>query len=182
MSKLSAEQVIEMLELEPLPFEGGAFRETYRATGTIPAEALPEGYDGGPRNHSTQIYYLLRSRDTSALHRVRSDEIFHHYAGNPVMQLQIDTDRGEARKVRIGDDLARGERPQVIVPAGMWQGACLAAGPYRWALLGCTVAPGFDWNDFELITPEQAAELARQYPEHADAIRTLTPVPGRTRA
>ncbi|ANM32349.1 hypothetical protein ABI59_18615 [Acidobacteria bacterium Mor1] len=178
---MTAEQVIELLDLEPLPHEGGAFRETYRASGTIDKTALPEGYTG-PRNHSTQIYYLLRSGETSALHRVRSDEVFHHYAGDPVVQLQIDLSTRAATTVVIGKDLAGGERPQVVVGSGVWQGAYLGDGPNGWALMGCTVAPGFDWDDFELVTAQQAQALATDYPDHADAIRTLTPVPGRTRA
>lgn len=150
---MTAEDVIEMLGLEPLPEEGGWFRETYRA-GRVPAAALPE--HGGDRSWATQIYYLLRSGSASKLHRVASDEVFHHYLGGAVVQALV----GEGLEVatrRIGGDLASGERPQVIVPAGVWQGAVLASDledepdPDGYALLGCTVSPGFEWDDFELV-------------------------------
>ncbi len=176
--------MIELLGLERLPHEGGFFRETYRAAGRI--DPGP-----GPRSYSTQIYYLLRPGETSALHRVRWDEVFHHYMGDPVVQLRIDDggrvhEKGGAVRrsetVTIGPDLEAGQRPQVVVAAHVWQGMTLGDGPCGFALLGCTVAPGFEWADFELITRDRADELASALPRHADLIRVLTPVPGRTRA
>lgn len=182
----SAERVIELLGLERLPHEGGFFRETYRAAGEVRV-----GGHVGLRAYSTQIYYLLRPGETSALHRVRWDEVFHHYLGDPVVQLRIDdgspthgpggASRGVER-VTIGPDLEAEQRPQAVAPADVWQGAELGAGPSGFALLGCTVSPGFDWADFELITRDRALALARSLPEHADLIGRLTPVPGRTRA
>ena len=150
----TADEIIEVLGLEPLPGEGGWFRETYKSDGVIPGSALP-GHGGG-RSYSTQIYYLLRSGSASVLHRVRSDEVFHHYMGGAVAQLWVDPDRAVSVR-RIGGDLGAGERPQVVVPAGYWQGAVLASDlsdardPDAFALMGCTVAPGFEWEDFELI-------------------------------
>lgn len=179
-----ADRVIELLGLERLPHEGGFFRETYRAAGRVQTDA-------GPRAHSTQIYYLLRPGETSALHRVRHDEVFHHYMGDPVVQLRIDDGSRTHEKsgavrgvetVMIGADLETGQRPQVVAPAHVWQGMVLGEGSFGYALLGCTVAPGFDWDDFELITRERADGFASAMLEHAELIRVLTPVPGRTRA
>jgi predicted cupin superfamily sugar epimerase len=149
---LSGQEVIGLLGLEPLPGEGGFFRETYRAAEQIPRIALPPRYSGDHgRAHSTQIYFLLTAETPSLMHVVESDEVFHHYLGDPVEQLQISAG-GEARVVRIGPDLAAGERPQVLVRRGVWQGCRIE--PERasagFALLGCTVSPGFDWADFRL--------------------------------
>lgn len=197
----TAEEVIELLGLEPLPHEGGAFRETYRS----PARVIEAGRAPKvERAASTQIYYLLKRGESSALHRVRSDEVFHHYLGDPVVQLQIDdgletfgepdfgtpgggSGDGSARVrservVHIGPALASGHRPQVLAARDVWQGAVLGAGTAGFALLGCTVAPGFEWEDFELITPDYAEALARALPYRRDLIEAMTPVPGRTRA
>lgn len=185
-TRISADEVIETLGLEVLPHEGGSFRETYRAAGVIPGAALAVHGARAPRNFSTQIYYLLRAGETSALHRVRSDEVFHHYLGDPVAQLVIeDTAQAgpQAWEWLLGADLRAEQRPQRVVPANAWQGARLAeGGQYDFALLGCTVAPGFDWADFELIDEPRSARLIEQHPAFAEAIRVLTPVPGRTRA
>ncbi|MEM7755416.1 MAG: cupin domain-containing protein [Planctomycetota bacterium] len=165
---MTADEVVELLGLEPLPGEGGWFRETYKASGTIPAEALP-GH-GGARAFSTQIYYLLRSGSASKLHRVKSDEVFHHYLGDSVSQVRLDIE-GRVNVVEIGGDLRAGQRPQVVVPAGWWQGAVLSSevgvatgseGGAGWALMGCTVAPGFEWDDFELIDPERDAAVVER--------------------
>lgn len=174
----TADTVIETLGLEPLPGEGGWFRETYRAAGGgIPAVALPE--HGGDRCFSTQIYFLLKAGETSALHRVKSDEVFHHYLGAPVKLLQL-LDDDTSNVVTLGGDLAAGQRPQVVVPAGAWQGATLADGATErdFALMGCTVAPGFEWDDFELATPEIIEHLAARWPRHAEMIRRLAPTGG----
>lgn len=165
---LSARDVIELLRLESLTQEGGYYRETYRSELTIPAEALPDDFASG-RNVSTAIYYLLTPTDFSALHRVRSDEIFHFYAGDPVEMLQLHPD-GRGRIVRIGSDLAAGDVPQVVVPAGVWQGARLAAGG-RWALLGTTVAPGFEFADYQHA---DRTDFVGRYPEFTELITALT--------
>lgn len=162
---LTADEIVRLLELEPLPGEGGWFRETYRGP-----------RDGGAtRDCATHIHFLLRTGEVSAWHRVASDEVFHHYAGAPVEQLQVDLDAGHARRVVIGDDLAGGERPQVIVPAGWWQGARSLG---DWSLLGCTVSPGFDWEDFALASVEDVARLARVAGEHVALVEALAPVVG----
>jgi predicted cupin superfamily sugar epimerase len=144
--------------------EGGWYRETYRATETLAAAALPPRF-GAPRAISTAIYYLLRAGERSALHRIKSDEVWHHYAGDPVT-LWLFGPAAEARTLVLGGE---GE-PQAIVPAGAWYGARLGDGG-AWALMGGTVAPGFDFADFELA--ERAALLAR-WPGHHAAIEALT--------
>jgi len=165
---LTAQQIIDRLELVPLTIEGGYFRETYRSETTIPADALPGGYKGD-RNASTCIYYLLTPDTFSALHRVRSDEIFHFYAGDEIEMLQLWPD-GSGRVVTIGNNLAAGHDPQLVVPAGIWQG-CRLAPSGSWGLMGCTVAPGFDYADFEL---GDRKELSAAYPQHSALIEALT--------
>ncbi len=165
---LTADEIIARLQLAPLTIEGGYFRETYRAPLLLPASSLPDNFDGD-RNVSTAIYYLLTPDDFSAIHIVWSDETFHFYAGDPVEMLQL-WPNGMSRVVILGNDLAAGYEPQHIVPAGVWQGCRLVTGG-NWALLGCTVAPGFDYADFRLGDP---AELTLIYPKHAEMIRGLT--------
>jgi len=165
----TAHDIIERLNLVPLTIEGGYFRETYRASLSIDANALHAEY-GGDRNASTSIYYLLTQDTFSAIHRVKSDEIFHFYAGDPVEMLELPPD-GSARTMIISNDLSSGHEPQHVVPAGVWQGCRLARGCKNWALMGCTVAPGFDYADFELA---ERAPLIAAYPEHAELIKALT--------
>jgi predicted cupin superfamily sugar epimerase len=155
---LTADDVIRLLSLVPLEPEGGHFRETYRSSLAF-----------GARSASTAIYYLLTPSTYSAIHRVVSDEIFHHYLGDPVEMLQLLPD-GTAKRVVIGDDIEHGMRPQVVVPGGVWQGCRLIPGG-RLALMGTTVAPGFSYDDFELARREA---LLRDFPGHAAMIRDLT--------
>ena len=166
---MTAEALKRMLGLEPLPFEGGSFRETWRADETLPAAALPPRY-AAARALGTAILYLLEPGEVSRLHRLRSDETFHFYLGDPVEQLVLEPG-GAGRRVVLGHDLAAGQRVQHTVPRGAWQGARLAAGG-AWALLGPTVAPGFDLADFE--AGERAALLAG-WPEQRALIEALTP-------
>ncbi len=165
---LTAQQVIERLQLEPLTIEGGFFRETYRSKLTLPGNSLPSEY-GGERNVSTAIYYLLTPETFSAIHIVKSDEVFHFYAGDPVEMLQLWPD-GSDRVVIISNDLNAGYEPQLVAPAGVWQGCRLVRGG-RWALMGCTVAPGFDYADFAL---GDRNDLIASYPTYAEMIRALT--------
>ena len=144
---LTARDIIARLQLVPLTIEGGYFRETYRATLTLVAARCPTN-TVGDRNASTAIYYLLTPETFSAIHRVKSDEVFHFYAGDAVEMLQLWPD-GDGERVIIDNDLAAGHEPQLVVPAGVWQGCRLIPGG-NWALMGCTVAPGFDYADFEL--------------------------------
>jgi len=163
---------IERLDLRPHP-EGGYFRETYRAAETIAAPALPERFDGS-RAFATAVYFLLTSDAFSAFHRIRSDEIWHFYAGDAVTIAVIDSaGTGRLTTESLGRDPARGESPQVVVPAGAWFGAEVVAGG-RFALVGCTVAPGFDFADFEL---GDRSRLLETYPQHRGVIERLTRVP-----
>jgi len=165
---MTAEELIRLLQLQPHPREGGYFRETYRAAEKIPAAALAARYSG-PRSHATAIYYLLTPTTFSALHRLASDEIFHFYAGDPVRMLQLFPD-GRGKTILLGSDIGQGHSPQVIVPRGVWQGSLLESGG-AYALLGCTVAPGFEYADYETGRRD---ELLAQYPEFADWIRRLS--------
>lgn len=149
---LTAAEIVARLGLQSHP-EGGYFAEVYRADDLFAAEALPPRYraaGGGARSASTAIYYLLTPDTFSALHRLQSDEVFHFYLGDPVEMLQL-APEGAGQVVLLGADLAAGMQPQVVVPRGAWQGARLRpGGACGYALLGCTVAPGFDYADFEL--------------------------------
>jgi predicted cupin superfamily sugar epimerase len=129
---------------------------------------LPERY-AGARSHSTAIYYLLTPATFSALHRLATDEVFHFYAGDPVRMLQLFPD-GAGDTIVLGPDVARGQQPQVVVPRGVWKGSLLEpTGAY--ALLGCTVAPGFDYADYQ---SGRRDELLATYPAFADLIGRLT--------
>lgn len=152
----SAAQLIAHLELTPLPREGGYYRETYRCSALIPKESLSAEYDS-VRNVSTAIYYLLTPDNFSALHRVLSDEIFHFYLGDPVEMLLIDPQECCTR-VTLGSDLLNNQHPQQVVPAGHWQALRLFPGG-RFALFGTTVAPGFEFQDFELATSAHFTHL-----------------------
>jgi predicted cupin superfamily sugar epimerase len=160
---MNATELIERLRLAPHP-EGGYFRETYRAAESVGATALPRRFTG-ERSISTAIYFLLEAGQCSHLHRIRSDEVWHFYAGDPLDVMEIDG-AGELKVTRIGT----GGVYQHVVPAGVWFGAAPAEGG-RFALVGCTVAPGFDFADFELA---DRAALLREYPRHQDWIRRLT--------
>jgi predicted cupin superfamily sugar epimerase len=163
---LSVEELIALLGLQPHPREGGAFVETYRSPETFPAGPIPAA---GSRSLATAIYYLITANQFSVLHRLNADEIFHFYLGDPVEMLQLRGD-GSGRIALIGTDLARGMRPQVLVPRGVWQGSRLLPGG-RWALLGTTMAPGFDDRDYEA---GQAEPLIAAYPEFRERILALT--------
>lgn len=155
---MTANEVIKLLDLKPLPEEGGFYRETYRA------EPNSEG-----RAHSTAIYYLVTPESFSALHRVPQDELFHFYAGDTVEMIQI-TESGALTRVLIGSRFQSGETPQVAVSGSTWQGTKLLEGG-KWALLGCTVAPGFEFSDFEVKDRE---ELTQLFPKHAAEIARFT--------
>jgi uncharacterized protein len=162
----TAEELIAFLKLQPHPKEGGFFRETYRAAESL--TALPDRY-GAPRSHSTAIYYLLTPTTFSALHRLQSDEIFHFYLGDPVRMLQLQ-EGGGGREIVLGQDVLGGQQVQAVVPRGVWQGSILEPSG-KFALLGCTVAPGFDYADYE---EGHRAELTARYPKFATMIARLT--------
>lgn len=161
------EELSALLNLQPHP-EGGYFAETYRAPEAIATEALPDRYTM-PHVHGTAIYYLLTAETFSALHRLRSDEIFHFYLGDPVEMLQFHPE-GKGERILLGAEISAEIRPQVVVPQGVWQGARLVPGG-EFALLGCTVAPGFEYVDFEI---GDRASLLEAYPDFRDEILALT--------
>ena len=142
---------------------------THESGERIAASAFADGRYPGARLTGTAIYYLLEPETFSEMHRLRSDEIFHWYAGDSVEMLQL-APAGEGRVVRIGMGLGAGERPQVPVSRGVWQGCRLSTGG-RWALLGCTVAPGFEFEDYE---SGRRDELCAGWPEFSEMICALT--------
>ena len=166
----SLEDLLWLLDLKPHPAEGGFFRETYRSDATLPADPGEARASGAPaRSLATAIYYLLTPDTWSALHRLPSDEIFHFYLGDPVEMLLLRPE-GTGATVLLGSDLVAGMRPQLVVPRGVWQGARLREGG-RWALLGTTVAPGFEYADYETGA---RGDLLAAYPAHAPMIVALT--------
>jgi len=165
---VDVEYIKQKLRLEPLPMEGGHFRETYRSRTQLKSECLPGMY-GSERSLSTGIYYLLTPETFSALHRLPGDEIFHFYLGDPVEMLQLHPG-GRTSRFMLGTDLEAGMHPQVCVPGGTWQGARLLNGG-RVALLGTTMAPGFEFSDF---IAGNRAELIEHYPDAAELIIALT--------
>lgn len=165
---VDANQVKSLLNLKPHPAEGGYFRETYRSGDSVQKDSLPARYPGA-RSFSTAIYYLLTPDTFSSLHRLPTDEVFHFYMGDPVEMLQLLPD-GTGRIITIGNDLLNGMLPQVVVPRGVWQGSRLIAGG-KFSLLGATIAPGFEFADYE---DGDRASLINQYPQFSDSIRALT--------
>jgi predicted cupin superfamily sugar epimerase len=162
-----AKKIISRLKLKPLEKEGGYFFETYRSGERI--NNLPKRY-GGRRNFSTAIYYLLTPDLVSKIHKVKSDEIFHFYWGDPVEILMLFAD-GTSKIAVLGNELFRGQAPQIVVEKGVWQGARLKKGG-RFALLGTTVAPGFEYKDFKLA---ERKTLLKKYPAYKKFIKELTP-------
>lgn len=166
MSK-DAKYWIRKLNLEPHP-EGGFYRQTYKSAQVLPREALPPHFTG-PRAASTAIYFLLEGKSFSAFHRLRSDELWHFYVGAPVL-VHVINESGEYSKILLGSDPDAGEELQAVVKAGCWF-ASHVRDRKSFALVGCTVAPAFDFDDFELAKRE---ELARHYPQHRELIEQLT--------
>jgi hypothetical protein len=165
---LTAPQIKDLLKLQPLPFEGGFFAEVYRSTCKLPSSALPPGYPD-ERSLSTAIYYLLTPDNFSAMHKLRGDEVYHFYLGDPVEMLLLKQD-GSAEAILIGADIASGMHLQHAVAGGTWQGARLAPGG-QFALMGTTMTPGFDPADFELGNRD---ELRAQYSRYSPLIAMLT--------
>jgi len=164
---LTAEQIRELLQMRPHPIEGGYFAETHRGATVVQRNLLP-GYPS-ERAISTAIYYLLTPDTFSAMHRVRGDEMFHFYLGDAVEMLQLQAD-GSGEVILLGQDIAAGMRPQHNVPGGVWQGSRIRAGG-KFALLGTTMAPGFEYEDYET---GQRPELIARYPRFSELITSLT--------
>jgi|SRR5579872_52741 len=167
MMEQNAKYWVERLKLEPHP-EGGYFRQTYKADLTIAREALPAGFNGA-RAASTAIYFLLQGNNFSAFHRLRSDEVWHFYAGSPLFVQVIDPS-GERRSIFLGHNPEVGQTLQAVVPAGCWFASHVWDWK-SWALVGCTVAPGFDFEDFEM---GKRKELVAKFPQHRELIERLT--------
>lgn len=165
----NAEYYIKKLGLQKHP-EGGWFKEIYRSDETIKNEHLPERYSGS-RHHSTSIYFLLTSDTFSAFHRIKSDELWHFYDGTAVTVYTID-ENGNYSEIILGNDQEKGEVFQCVVPRGVWFGAKVNK-PDSFCLVGCTVAPGFHFDDFEL---GKRGELIKIFPNHTELINQLTRV------
>ena len=163
---MDAKYWIETLGLEKHP-EGGYFREIYRSDEHVIKSSLPNRYLS-KRCFSTSIYYLLEGRDFSRFHRLQSDEIWHFYSGSAVNVYMLDHKR--MTRYRVGPNPAKGHLPMLVIPRNTYFAADLD-GERSYSLVGCTVSPGFDFEDFEQPT---RSELSHAYPEHLDLIRRLT--------
>ncbi len=152
--------------MQPHP-EGGYFAETYRSAEQIPHGSLPDRFTGD-RPFSTAIYFLLESHHTSRLHRIQSDEVWHFYAGGP-LDVFVISPEGELTIIRLGNDPEQGNVFQGVVRAGCWFGSKPAVGT-AYSLVGCTVAPGFDFADFELAEGEA---ILAQFPQHRAVVDLL---------
>ena len=170
LSNLEIEQIIAQLNLQPLPFEGGWFAQTYKSRDILSGPTLPQRYPG-PRAAGTAILYLMTSAQQgfSALHRLRGDEILHYHLGDPVESLLLYAD-GSFQRFAIGPDILHGQVVQLVIPAGTWQGhrVCKEG---RYTLISSTMAPGYEDEDFEL---GNRRVLCQQYPELRDEIIGLT--------
>ena len=167
---MTAADYIAALNMKSHP-EGGYYAQTYQAAETIPKSALPDRF-GGDRPYSTAIYFLLENHNRSALHRIQSDEVWHFYAGGPLHVYVIEPTSGTLTVIRLGNRPNRGEVFQAVVRAGCWFGAKPIGEPNvpAFSLTGCTVAPGFDFADFELAN---SGTLLAQFPQHEQVISLL---------
>lgn len=159
-------QLISHYQMQPHP-EGGYYLQSYRSSGSIPQESLPDGFSG-PRLFSTAIYFLLEQGNFSAFHRIKSDECWHFYEGG-CLHVHILYPDGELKTVRLGPDISKGEVYQFVVPANCWFASEPAPGT-AYSLVGCTVSPGFDFADFELAN---ATALGNEHPDHCSLIQRL---------
>ena len=165
---ISAQKIISFFDMKPMPDEGGFYVETYRCEEKISQMGLASRYPS-ERNISTSILYLLTSDTFSAVHRVASDEIFHFYLGDAVTMLQLFADGG-SEIITLGHDIMNDQHVQVTVPRDVWQGCFLNDGG-EFALMGCTVAPGFEFADYR---HGDRGELLEQYPRERELILRLT--------
>lgn len=165
---MTADELKAMLDLKPLPGEGGFFKEIFRAPEMLSKSALPQRYEN-ERATLTSIFYMLDNTTFSAFHRLKSDEIYHFYLGDPVLLSLIDQS-GNVTEVTLGSDIVAGHHVQYVVPKLVWQGSRLAPGG-NFALMGCTVAPGFEFADYEHGDRDV---MLREHPMHEQIILTLT--------
>lgn len=164
---MEIQDIIKKLNLVPLSFEGGYYKETYRSDDIVDKDCLPNRYTKS-KSICTAIYYFLTPDSFSSLHKLPSDEIFHFYMGDPVEMLQL-SPNGSGKIIKIGNNLEKEEVPQVAVPKFYWQGCRLIEGG-KYALMGTTVSPGFDSEDF--ISPDKE-QLIKDYPGFEKYIRAL---------
>jgi len=164
---VSSEEVIKLLNLSPLPSEGGFYNETYRDSRTV--EVNFEG-EIVKRSLSTAIYYMITPGSFSALHKLKQDEVYHFYMGDSAEMLLLNPN-GKAETIILGPDLSRGEKLQVVVPAGTWQGVRLREQSESWSLMGTTVSPGFEFSDCEL---GDRASLQNKFPTAKALIARFT--------
>lgn len=165
--KLTAEEIAGKLGLVPHP-EGGFYREIYRSEEKIPYQALPDRYRDD-KSFATSIYYLITKDTFSAMHRLKSDELVHFYLGVEAL-IAMMYPNGKVQKMVLGNDITQGDRPQILIPRGVWFGIRVT-GPGDYTLTGITVAPGFGFDDFELGKRE---ELISLYPQHSELIKQFT--------
>jgi predicted cupin superfamily sugar epimerase len=163
---MTAEALISFYDLQPHP-EGGFYKEAYRSAETIAEKSLPERFTGD-RSFSTAIYFLLETGNFSAFHRINSDELWHFYSGIALNIYVIDIN-GKLELIRLGNNISNGEVFQAIVPAGCWF-ASEPSDRNGFSFVGCTVAPGFDFADFELARKEK---LFNAFPQHEELISRL---------
>jgi len=164
--KYDAQYFVKCLDMSPHP-EGGWYKETYRSAEN--AQGLPQRFSG-ERSFSTGIYFLLRYPQFSAFHRIKSDEMWHFYSGSPLNVYVIDSE-GHFEVINLGPDIEQGERFQAVVKAGNWFASQPVGGDDAeeiYSLVGCTVSPGFDFNDFEMA---RADDLLKEFPQHAEWIK-----------
>ena len=167
ISKQKADYWIKHLRLKPHP-EGGYYQETYRSPEIIARTDLPKRYKGS-RSFTTAIYFLLRGNQFSAFHRLKSDEIWHFYEGSPLL-IRLTTKNKRISTVKLGLNADNGEQPQIVIKSGTWFAAELGEAN-SYTLIGCTVAPGFDFADFEMGARKT---LCRKFPRHLAMITRLT--------
>lgn len=164
---MSSEDWIKHLQLTQ-HIEGGWYSEVYRSDLIIEKKQLPPVFSGD-RNACTHIYFLLEKKGFSAFHRIKSDELWHFYAGDPLIIYEID-EKGEIREHLLGRDIRGRQSPFCWIKAGNWF-ASEVAGKGEYGLAGCTVSPGFDFRDFEMAERQQ---LLEQYPGHKELISRMT--------
>ena len=163
---MTARYYIDHLQLKPHP-EGGFYKETYRSAGIIAAGCLPKDIKDD-RSFSTAIYFLLQESDFSAFHRIKSDECWHFYEGGTLL-IHVLEQNGNYSCTRLGRNIQEGEVLQFVVPAGAWFASEPAPSTF-FALVGCTVAPGFDFADFEMAKKES---LLKQFPDPKSLVERL---------
>ncbi len=156
---------IDKLDLQKHP-EGGWYREVYLSEDVIPQTGLPVGFTG-ERSFSTSIYYLLEGNDFSAFHRIKSDEVWHYYGGTSAVEIIV-LENGHTRKLHLGDNPDKGQKLQLVVPKNTWFASKLLNSD-GFALAGCTVSPGFHFDDFELADEK----LLKDWPEIKEEIKPL---------